>query len=209
MIKKLLFTLLTLLTLNLFAQTETITIDWSFNSTPSASGNANTDRTIEVGDTVQWNWYASGSHNVVSSSGSTETFSSGSVTSNPGINFSYTFTQVGTNPFVCAPHSGSMFGTITVVANGTLSVNSFEDILTQINVYPNPVSTQLNVNIPSKIKEGVSLEIYNVLGKRIMVKDTNDLNNTLNISDLSNGVYLLKISLNTIDKSITKRFVKI
>ena len=76
MIKKLLFILCIGLSLSLSAQVETITIDWSFNSIPGASGDANSSRTIEVGDTVQWNWYASGSHNVVSSSGSTETFNS-------------------------------------------------------------------------------------------------------------------------------------
>jgi len=35
---KILFTMLMFVSITLFAQTETITIDWSFNSTPSALG---------------------------------------------------------------------------------------------------------------------------------------------------------------------------
>ncbi len=59
MIKKLLFILLFVFSVSVKAQV-TVNIDWSFGSTPSASGAANSSRTIEVGDTVTWNWYATG-----------------------------------------------------------------------------------------------------------------------------------------------------
>ena len=85
--------------------TETITIDWGFNSTPSASGNANTNRTIEVGDTVIWNWYSNGTHNVNSLPSATETFESAYFGN--GGSFSYTFMSEGDNPFQCDPHAGN------------------------------------------------------------------------------------------------------
>ena len=209
MIRKLLFTLLTLLTLNLFAQTETITIDWDFNSIPSASGDANSSRTIEVGDTVQWNWVGTASHNVVSSSGSTEAFSSGATTSNSGINFSHTFTQVGSNSYVCEPHSSIMFGTITVVADGTLDVTTFEDALNLINIYPNPANATLNVDVPSQMKGQSSMELYNVLGRKIYSKNITELTSSISISNWNSGVYLIRISSDENGKSTTKRFVKI
>lgn len=207
--KKLLFILFAFIALNLTAQTTTINIDWGFNSTPTAIGNANSSRTIEIGDTVTWDWYSTGSHNVVRNGGtSTETFDSGDPTG-PGSTFSHTFTTLGTNTYLCEPHSSIMFGTITVVEEGTLNIEIFEGVLRQINVYPNPGSTQLNIDIPSVIQGGVSIEVYNVLGKRIVLKEANDLNNAINISNFNNGVYLLKISSNITDKTITKRFLKI
>ena len=74
--KQLLFITLIAFALSIKAQTtQTITIDWGFNSTPSASGAANTDITIEVGDTIEWRWFDGGFHNVVSNGG-TESFNS-------------------------------------------------------------------------------------------------------------------------------------
>ena len=78
MIKKLPFIFLLMFSMSIAAQTENITIDWSFNSTPSATGNANSSRTIEVGDTVTWNWYSGGSHNVKSNEFQTIWLSMGS-----------------------------------------------------------------------------------------------------------------------------------
>ena len=206
---KILFMLLMFVSITLFAQTETITIDWSFNSTPSALGNANASRTIEVGDTVEWNWFASGSHNVVSSTGSAESFNSGEPTSNPGINFSYTFKEIGSNPYVCSPHSSNMFGTITVVADGTLGVNTFEERLNLIKVYPNPVSTTINIDFPSDLGQELKVEFYNVLGKKIFQKDITTLTSEIPISNWNNGVYFMKIYSDLKGESITKRFIKI
>lgn len=208
MLKKLLCTLLLSATISLGAQTnETINIDWSFNSTPSAAGNANSSRTIEVGDTVIWTWSANGSsHNVKSTSG--ETFES-AFSGTQGNTFSHKFITVGTSNYVCQPHPGNMFGTITVVAEGTLNVQSFEDVLNAINLYPNPASSNLKIDIPSKISGDVTIEVFDVLGKRIVVKEANKLSNSLDIANWNNGVYLMKISSNKIGKSITRRFVKI
>jgi len=100
MVKKLLFSLLLMLSIHLVAQTtqttqttQTVTIDWGRNSTPSATGDKKASRTIEIGDTVIWNWYSSGSHNVDSAASATESFES-SYFGNGGT-FSYTFTSIG------------------------------------------------------------------------------------------------------------------
>jgi len=205
MIKKLLFILCIGLSLSLSAQVETITIDWSFNSIPGASGDANSSRTIEVGDTVQWNWYANGSHNVVSSSGSSESFSSGATTSNQGINFFHKFTKEGSNPYVCQPHSNTMFGTITVVADGTLGVTTFEDALSSINIYPNPASSTLNIDFAKKSGD-LKLEVFDVLGRQVYDIVLSDNESSINVTNLISGVYLVRVSDDNTTQ--TKRFIK-
>jgi hypothetical protein len=82
----------------------------------------------------------------------------------------------------------------------TLSTDkSFE---TKFKVYPNPATDQLtietnNINLSS-------IEVYDLLGKKVF--EQNKLsNNTIDISDLSNGIYLLTIKAD--NKSLTKKLV--
>ena len=77
----------------------------------NTGSDANQELTIEVGDTVEWTW-GTGTHNLIATSG-TETFDSG-YHGGPGYVFSYTFNQVGATNYVCSPHAGNMYGTITV-----------------------------------------------------------------------------------------------
>jgi plastocyanin len=90
----------------------------------NTGSDANQELTIEVGDTVEWTW-GTGTHNLIATSG-TETFDSG-YHGSPGYVFSYTFNQVGATNYVCSPHAGNMYGTITV---------------TEENGCPNPTITQ-------------------------------------------------------------------
>lgn len=204
--------LLTLLLVFLFVgftlaqTTETISIDWSFNSTPTASGNANSSRTIEVGDTVTWVWYATGNHNVVRNGGtSTDTFNSGA-TVGPGSTFSHTFTSVGTNDYVCSPHSGSMFGTITVLAEGALSNDDFELEPNTFNLSPNPSKKDLNIEINYNFGNEYIVEVYDVLGKKIYRTQLKRDNTTINVSNWRSGIYLVKLSSD--QTTFTKRFMK-
>ncbi|MFT6192490.1 MAG: plastocyanin [Polaribacter sp.] len=206
MIKKLPFIFLLMFSICIAAQTETITIDWSFNSTPSASGNANTSRTIEVGDTVTWNWYSGGNHNVKSNATATESFES-QFFGNGGT-FSHTFTLVGTNDYICSPHAGNMFGTITVVADGTLSIPSFNALGT-INMYPNPTDANLTIDFKIQNIEKLNVQVFNLLGKEILTKQISKKDASLMVSNLNKGVYMVRITSLDGTNSTTKRFVKI
>jgi len=104
-------------------------------------------------------------------------------------------------------YHGSTKGGAT--ASTTLSVPTFEDTLTSINVYPNPASTTLNIDIPAQLEDGLTIEVYNVLGKRVLLQSINQLSTSLSISTWNDGVYLMKISSLKDGKSVTKRFVKI
>jgi plastocyanin len=206
MIKKLPFILFLVIVLSVSAQTtNTITIDWSFNSTPNSSGDANSSRTIEVGDTVTWNWYSGGSHNVKSASSANETFESQFFTQ--GGTFSHTFTSVGTSDYVCTPHSGNMFGAITVVGEGVLSTQSF-DALGTISMYPNPTEANLNFDFQLQNIEKLDVKIFNLLGKEVLVKQIAKNDASILVSNLNSGIYIVRITSLNGENSATKRFVK-
>jgi plastocyanin len=185
------------------AQTETYNIDWSFGSNPSATGDANSNRTIEEGDTVIWNWYASGSHNVVSDASATESFASELM--GQGSTFSHTFTQVGINDYVCTPHSGSMFGTITVVPEGTLNTSDFT-LSETFNIYPNPASDVLYMKYEGNNQTVLSVSIFNALGQKVkQFQGEFNIEKPVNVSEFDIGLYYVKILQN--DKSITKKIL--
>jgi plastocyanin len=174
------------------AQTETYTIDWSFGSNPDATGQANSNRTIEEGDTVVWNWYANGNHNVVSDPDATESFSS--PLQGQGSTFSHTFAQVGTNDYVCTPHSGNMFGTITVVPEGTLNTTDFT-LNESISIYPNPTTNEFYLTINGSNSADLSISIYNALGQIVkQVEDDFDPDKSIDVSNFETGLYYVRVS---------------
>ena len=209
MVKKLLFILLFVFSVSINAQTNTVNIDWNYGSNSNATGDANASRIIEVGDTVTWTW-TSGGHNVVSTASTAgESFNSGAYAGTPsGTTFSHTFTSIGATDYVCSPHAGNMFGTITVVADGSLSVVSFETLGT-IDMYPNPTEAVLTIAFEIQNTEKLNIKVYNLLGKQVLAKQISKEDTSLVVSSLNNGIYVVRITSLNGKNATTKRFVKI
>ena len=200
MTKKLPFILFLLFTVGIVAQTvNTVTIDWGRNSTPSATGDSKASRTIEVGDTVEWVWN-SDNHNVVSNSG--ESFSSGA-TENVPATFSHTFISIGTSDYRCTPHPNDMFGTITVVAEGSLSTSESRRL--KFEMFPNPASNKVSIQLPSGA-ENATVEFYDSLGRLALSKKVTRINNKMDVNALSKGVYILKVF--TANQIGSQKFIK-
>ena len=72
----------------------------------------------------------------------------------------------------------------------SLSSKTQEQQFENLNVYPNPVGNG-HVYITSKTTAPKDIEIFDVLGKRVM--DTTISSKELNVSSLSPGVYIIKI----------------
>lgn len=69
-------------------------------------------------------------------------------------------------------------------------LNSKQDQPLELNIYPNPVATD-KVYITSKSSAPKDIEIFDVLGKRVMQVTINT--KELNVSSLVPGVYIIKI----------------
>ena len=70
-------------------------------------------------------------------------------------------------------------------------------------MYPNPANGN---KIYFNLKKDVNVNIYNVLGKLITSEKVNTNNNSIDISNFSKGIYLLKI--NSGKRFITKKLIK-
>ena len=100
---------------------------------------------------------------------------------------------------------GSLLDTYTVgkipnhfyKSRATLSVKNPEAV--SVSVYPNPTSDILNIQTSESIK---NVTAYNISGQKVLQTNTQ----TLNVSALKSGVYILKVE--TAKGSATLKFVK-
>jgi len=68
--------------------------------------------------------------------------------------------------------------------------------INNINVFPNPVNDFLTLTISDYNDTKLSIEMFNTLGQKIKVFENISNTETLDLSDLTNGIYLLKIEHN-------------
>lgn len=83
---------------------------------------------------------------------------------------------------------------------------SIDDIQTEaFSLYPNPVKDQLHIKMPSSLNEA-DVILYNQLGQEVLNTVINSSTDSINISNFSVGIYVLKISSQ--QNSKTYKFIK-
>ncbi len=103
--------------------------------------------------------------------------------------------------------SGGEFGgnEITEIAiDNTASIN--DELTKNILIYPNPANNSLNIDLNNN-KTTLKYKIINTLGQTVLEGKLINTNNTLNISTIEKGIYLVKISDIYSDKSMVKKIV--
>ncbi len=82
----------------------------------------------------------------------------------------------------------------------TLSTNDFDAKNLQFNIYPNPTINVVNIELASELK---SVEVYSLQGQKIISSSSKELN----VSDLSSGVYMIRVE-DTNGAIANKRLIK-
>ncbi|MGB1170209.1 MAG: T9SS type A sorting domain-containing protein [Flavobacteriaceae bacterium] len=190
--KKTLLLFFTLFSFALSAQT-THNLGWANDGSSD-----NQQITIEVGDTIIWTWGA-GTHNLRATSG-TESFDSGYFTG-AGNTFTYTFNQVGSTNYVCDPHAGNMNGTVTVTSTAGITKNN----LLSFDMYPNPVSDILTVQLPTGT-EKAEVSIIDYTGRLVSSKTISSNDTSIDVQSISKGIYIIRVATNA--KIGVQRFIK-
>jgi hypothetical protein len=108
-----------------------------------------------------------------------------------------------------ATHGNGMYSTHITSVNYITAVNEFEKV--ELQLYPNPTSKNLNVQLPSKaITEITSrYEVVNEVGQIVLTSNSNIVNDefTIDVSKFKSGVYYLHL-INSSGESLTaKSFV--
>ena len=92
---------------------------------------------------------------------------------------------------------------LNLARNIGLSID--EPLVEDFSFYPNPVKNEINLRIPSTLSQ-VKLSIYNQIGQTVLNQKISEDSKTINVSDLSTGIYLIKFSSEL--TSQTFKFIK-
>jgi plastocyanin len=144
--------------------------------------------TIQLGDTIQWLPFDSPTmtHTITSTNIPTGATTFDQIWKLPADTFfQYIPQHIGTYDYVCTPHeiSYNMIGSFTV--QGTTSLEEKATTSKPVTLYPNPVANRLHVLNATK---GQQFDIFNLNGKKVLESNLQ----TINVSNLSNGVYFLR-----------------
>lgn len=91
----------------------------------------------------------------------------------------------------------------STIVTDNLSINDFEST-SYIKIYPNPVENVLNFETQFNIEK---IQIFNLLGKLIQEVSPSQNTHEINVSQLTDGIYLIEIQSE--NKKAIKKFIKI
>ena len=125
----------------------------------------------------------------------------------------YTSSNMDTNPKEpisslqgVLPFSFEKMGTITITLEEVILGIEQNDLNASISIYPNPADDYLTIS--NNNTEIETIQLYSVLGNKVFEKtDINNLSESINISNLPSGIYLLK-AIDSEKRSATKRLIK-
>ena len=78
--------------------------------------------------------------------------------------------------------------------------------LDEINIYPNPVTEKLNIDVPLEFIDG-NLVLFNMLGQELHKKNISNKLTEINLSNFENGSYLIFLKKDTLLKK--NRIIKV
>jgi hypothetical protein len=127
-------------------------------------------------------WYFAGTQNIVM---------------NNCIQMGLAVTNYTPNSTVTATFSSVSFtGSTSPIAGGIGQRAESIDQPYSFEVYPNPTSGALNVDLTSYIGRAIRLEVYSLEGKLLQFREIDEVQTTveqMDLSDLQNGMYLIKV----------------
>ena len=84
---------------------------------------------------------------------------------------------------------------IRVLSSGTDNVNDVM-IPSEIEIYPNPASDFVNFDIEMQNVQSASIVIYNMMGQEVVRQYIKDSHVSINVSDLTDGIYFYSLIVN-------------
>ena len=121
---------------------------------------------------------------------------------------SYYVIDATTGTVISQKNSNQEIYLLTYGKSQTTGTYNIDGLTPPITVFPNPVNNgSLNFNYNGSNKNDVfEITIFDLLGKKIM-RTVNTLDNAINVSELKQGVYFIRVSNNNIN-FIDKFFVE-
>ncbi|MFM2227565.1 MAG: hypothetical protein RL664_908 [Bacteroidota bacterium] len=99
---------------------------------------------------------------------------------------------------------GQIGGGLGFYSSDTI-ISVIESLFNDIQVYPNPASTQLTIDAGSNWNEVTAIELYDLSGRRVWTERVNARTMLVNLSNFSEGIYVLKLNGTAVRKKVIVR----
>ena len=106
----------------------------------------------------------------------------------PNATGSYTITVTHKRNLISGPQEYTLIAT-----NVTERLGTKDNQVNLFSVWPNPANSVLNVKLEKGSSEAAIISISDIQGREVLTDKLNDVTNALNISGLSEGVYMVKV----------------
>jgi len=107
------------------------------------------------------------------------------------------------NPFIDNPYLATLIWGGTAAENRWNSLSTYDFSNSEIKIYPNPTNGNF-INIESN--KALEVEIYDVLGKKVLKSNVTSQTKTLNVGALRKGIYMVRLISE--DGSVTRKLIK-
>ena len=111
-----------------------------------------------------------------------------------------TGTQGGANIQTVAGTYNVTFNRLTGAYNFSTNLGTVKNSLNQIKIYPNPSHSDWNISTSNDVIQ--SIELFDILGKRVLAFRPNATNALIDGSNLNDGVYFVKIETESAKQTI-------
>jgi hypothetical protein len=91
---------------------------------------------------------------------------------------------------------------------GTVGIEEASDVINSVTLYPTPAQTKLNIHVDLKKKVNMSANIYDLNGKQVLTLQSIDEKQSIDISGLSKGNYILKLTDENGKSLASRNFMK-
>ncbi|MEN9908616.1 MAG: hypothetical protein RLZZ540_1765 [Bacteroidota bacterium] len=114
---------------------------------------------------------------------------------------------VSSNAVQAHLNHGDKLGSCSYMVNKATEKDliSEENATEDVSVYPNPVTSLLNVKV-NEVQSGATLELYNSIGMKVLSQTLKSTSEVMSLDTLPSGIYLLKI--NNGNETTVKNIIK-
>jgi len=155
--------------------------------------------TITVGDTIMWMW-VNGTHTTTSTTIPVGAAAWDELIDQNSTSYMYVVSTTGTYNYRCTFHyTMGMIGQFTAEQASGISENISG---VSLNIFANPVSHQLQVNLKSTLTGELSISLNDITGRQVRLlasgnQTAGEHYMQYNLADLPKGMYLLKFTIGT------------